>query len=51
MMRPFVEVVEPAVIGQLDAIDERWGSVESMFRDGFGFSNERITELRNRLLD
>ncbi|MDG2427347.1 MAG: tyrosine-protein phosphatase [Acidimicrobiales bacterium] len=51
MMRPFVEVVEPAVIGQLDAIDEHWGGVESMFRDGFGFSDKRIAELRNRLLD
>ena len=51
LMDPFVRVSEPAVAGQLVAIDNHWGGAEAMFRDGFGFSNERIDALREQLLD
>ena len=51
LMDPFVRVSEPAVAGQLVAIDNHWGGAEAMFRDGFGFSDERIDDLRERLLD
>jgi len=51
LMRPFVEVSEDAVVGQMEAVDGHWGGAESMFRDGFGFSDQRIAELRSRLLD
>ena len=51
LMDPFVRVSEPAEAGQMVAIDNHWGGAEAMFRDGFGFSNERIDDLRERLLD
>lgn len=51
LMRPFVEVIEAAVVGQMVAVDEHWGGAEAMFRDGFGLGDERIAELRDRLVD
>ena len=51
LMDPFVRVSEPAVAGQLVAIDNHWGGAEAMFRDAFGFSGERVDEVRERLLD
>ncbi len=51
LMRPFVQVMEAAVISQMAAVDDHWGGVEAMFQDGFGFSAERIADLRDRLLD
>ncbi len=51
LMRPFVEVVEAAVVGQMDAVDEHWGGAEAMFLKGFGFDEVRIADLRDRLVD
>jgi protein-tyrosine phosphatase len=51
LMRPFIEVMEAAVVAQIAAVDEHWGGAEAMFRNGFGFTDNRIADLRGRLLD
>ncbi len=51
LIRPFVEVSPEAVRAQMEAVDGHWGGAEAMFRDGFGFDDRRISELRCRLLD
>lgn len=51
LMRPFIDVMEAAVVAQMAAVDEHWGGVEAMFRNGFGFTDDRIADLRGRLLD
>ena len=51
LMRPFIEVMEAAVVAQIAAVDEHWGGAEAMFRNGFGFTDDRIADLRGRLLD
>ncbi len=51
LMRPFIEVSPEAVAAQMEAVDDHWGGAEALFRDGFGFDDRRIAELRERLLD
>jgi len=51
LARPFMQVAPAYVEAQLAAVDDHWGGAPAMLRDGFGFDDERLTDLRDRLLD
>ena len=51
LLRPFIEVAPAYVEAQLAAVDDRWGGVGAMLRDGLGLTEDRIANLRDRLLD
>ena len=51
LMRPFIEVAPAYVEAQLAAVDDRWGGAGCMLRDGLGLTEDRIADLRDRLLD
>ncbi len=48
---PFMEVAPGYIEAQLAAVDDHWGGASSMLRDGFGFTDQRLADLRDRLLD
>ena len=51
LLRPFIEVAPAYVEAQLAAVDDRWGGAGCMLRDGLGLTEDRIADLRDRLLD
>jgi 2-dehydro-3-deoxyphosphogluconate aldolase/(4S)-4-hydroxy-2-oxoglutarate aldolase len=51
LARPFMEVAPGYVEAQLAAVDDHWGGAGAMLRAGFGFDDQRLADLRNRLLD
>ena len=51
LLRPFIEVAPAYVEAQLAAVDDRWGGAGCMLRDGLGLAEDRIADLRDRLLD
>jgi len=51
LARPFMEVAPGYIEAQLAAVDDHWGGASSMLRDGFGFTDQRLADLRDRLLD
>lgn len=50
LIRPFLGVHEDYVRGQLAAVDQQWGSGESLFRDGFGLDDGVVQRLRDALV-
>ena len=51
LARPFMEVAPGYVEAQLAAVDDHWGGAGAMLRAGFGFDDQRLADLRSRLLD
>ena len=51
LARPFMEVAPGYVEAQLVAVDDHWGGAGAMLRAGFGFDDQRLADLRSRLLD
>ena len=46
-----MEVAPGYVEAQLAAVDDHWGGAGAMLRAGFGFDDQRLADLRSRLLD
>jgi protein-tyrosine phosphatase len=51
LARPFMEVAPGYVEAQLAAVDDHWGGAGAMLSAGFGFDDQRLDDLRSRLLD
>ena len=50
LIHPFLAVQEDYVRAQLDVVENTWGGVEGLYRDGFGLSEEALDQFRNALI-